>query len=244
MLGDAGKDTGMTVHKRVRHGKPRWVIEIPYRHRLSGKRIRFRKDADVQTSAAAHAEERRLIAEYEAHGFIRTTADKRKQAATEAKAIVTLTFKGAYDVYMETKGVTRLKLTTRTSYASSARISEKARFKPTTRANIINAARSVLRWCVASGHLRDMPRLPQVPKGGEAVVRPPTAEEVADVLKAAKPHVRLALALCADAGLRAGEVCGLEWQDVDLKDGRRSVRQTIYYGKKDTRSPVTRGRFR
>jgi mevalonate kinase len=65
VLGDAGKDTGMTVHKKVRRGKPRWVIDIPYRHRKSGKRVRFRKDADVQTSAAAHAEERRLIAEYE-----------------------------------------------------------------------------------------------------------------------------------------------------------------------------------
>jgi integrase len=54
------------------------------------------------------------------------------------------------------------------------------------------------------------------------------------VLKAATPHVRLALALCADAGLRAGEVCGLEWQDVDLKDGKLIVRQTVYYGKKDT----------
>jgi integrase len=259
VLGDAGKDTGMTVHKRVRHGKPRWVIEIPYRHRLSGKRVRFRKDADVQTSAAAHAEERRLIAEYEAHGFIRTTADKRKQAAMAAKATASLTFKDAYDVYMETKGVTRLKLTTRTSYAVSARAYllprwsttriedlgyveferldadlKKLDLKPTTRGNVINAARSVLRWCVASGHLRDMPRLPQVPKGGEAVVRPPTAEEVADVLQAAKPHVRLALALCADAGLRAGEVCGLEWQDVDLKDGKLIVRQTVYYGKKDT----------
>jgi len=72
----------MTVHKKVRRGKPRWVIDIPYRHRKSGKRVRFRKDADVQTSAAAHAEERRLIAEYEAHGFIRTPADKRSQVGS------------------------------------------------------------------------------------------------------------------------------------------------------------------
>ena len=86
VLGDAGKEAGMTVHKYARHGKPRWVIEIPYRHRLTRKRVRFRKDADVQTSAAAHAEERRLIAEYE-HGFIRTTPRRRRRphGATHAR---------------------------------------------------------------------------------------------------------------------------------------------------------------
>ena len=46
--------------------------------------------------------------------------------------------------------------------------------------------------------------------------------------------MRLALALCTDAGLRAGEVRGLEWQDVDLKAGSLTVRQTIYHGQKDT----------
>lgn len=225
----------------------------------SGKRVRFRKDADVQTSAAAHAEERRLIAEYEAHGFIRTPADKRSHAAAEGEPTKPLAFQKAYELFMETKGITRLKLTTRMGYGWSAKayllprwgkvpIAElgyveferldadlkKLDLKPTTRANVINAGRSVLRWCVASGHLRDMPRLPQLPKGGETVVQPPTADEVVVILTAAKQHVRLALALCADAGLRAGEVRGLEWRDVDLKERKLVVRRTVYYGKTDT----------
>ena len=106
----------MTVRKDVRRGKPRWVIEIPYRHRLTGKRVRFRKDADVQTSSAAHAEERRLIAEYEQYGFIRTAAEKREEATAIEVATKSRTFKEAYDLFMETKGITRLKLTTRMSY--------------------------------------------------------------------------------------------------------------------------------
>jgi integrase len=51
-----------------------------------------------------------------------------------------------------------------------------------------------------------MPRLPRIPKAGETIVHPPTGEEVSAVLRAAPPHIRLALALCCDAGLRAGEV--------------------------------------
>jgi integrase len=48
----------MTVHRYARRGRPRLLIDIPYRHRLTGKRVRFRKDADIQTAASAQAEER------------------------------------------------------------------------------------------------------------------------------------------------------------------------------------------
>jgi integrase len=248
----------MTVRKFTRRGKSRWIIEIPYRHRLTGKRIRFRKDADMQTSAAAHAEERRLIAEYEQFGFIRRVKDKQKEA-TSAPAGTLMTFKQAYEHFMETKAVTRLKFTTRRSYEAATKVYllprwenvkladlgytdferldadlKKAGLKPTSRANIMNAGRSVLRCCVESGLLRDMPRLPRLPKGGETIDHPPSAEDVGAILKAAPLHVRRALALCTDAGLRAGEVRGLEWQDVDLQARVLTVRQTIYHGQKDT----------
>jgi len=79
-----------------------------------------------------------------------------------------------------------------------------------------------------------MPRLPRLPKGGETVVHPPSAEDVGAILRGAATHVRIALVLCTDAGLRAGEVRGLEWQDVDLQARMLTVRQTIYHGHKDT----------
>jgi integrase len=249
----------MTVRKDVRRGKPRWVIEIPYRHRLTGARVRFRKDADVQTSAASHAEERRLIAEYEERGHIRTPQQKRDESAAATPAPCEVTFKQAYDQFMATKAITRLKLTTRMSYVDSARAYllprwgqrkleevgfvefeqldaelKKAGLKASTRAHILTAARSILRGSVDACLLADMPRLPKLPKTGEHVVHPPTAEDVSAILSAAPPHLRLALALCTDAGLRAGEVRGLEWQDVDLRARTLTVRQTIYHGQKDT----------
>lgn len=248
----------MTVRKFLRRGKPRWIVEIPYVHRVSGKRVRFRKDADVQQSAAAHAEERRLLVEFEQLGFIHTVTQKRSFASATL-ATKSLTFQEAYDVFMETKAITKLKFTTRRSYETLAKVYwlprwgqkriedlgfvdferldahlKDAGLKPTSRANIINAGRSVSRCSVDNQHLLAMPRLPRLPKGGEKVSRPPSAEQVDAVMRQAAPHVRIALALCADAGLRAGEVRGLEWQDIYLKDGTLTVRQTVYHGQKDT----------
>jgi integrase len=257
-LGNAGTESGMSVKKETRRGKSRWIIEIPYRHRLTGARVRFRKDADIQTSAAAHAEERRLITEYEQLGFIRTAKDKQDVTATTVVAS-DVTFEDAYEEFMATKAITRLKFTTRRSYETSAKTYllprwknikvrelgfvdferldadlKKTALKPTSRANIINAGRSVLRCCVDAGTLLEMPRLPRLPKGGEIVIHPPSADDIDAILDASLPHVRVALALCADAGLRAGEVRGLEWQDVDLVARTLTVRQTVYHGQKDT----------
>ncbi len=47
------------------------------------------------------------------------------------------------------------------------------------------------------------------------------------ILAVASPNARLAFALAAYAGLRAGEVRGLRWPDVDLKAGTLTIRRTI-----------------
>ena len=214
----------------------------------------------MQRAAAAHAEERRLIAEYQELGYIRTAREKREEAErTEVLVRQAPTLEEAYRIFSETKAITRLKATTKRSYDVSLatyllprwkkiRINElgyidferldaqlkKHGLKPSSRANVLNAGRSILRYCVDSKLLADFPRLPPNPKPGDTVVSPPRAEEVDAVLEVSPPHVRLALAIAADAGLRAGEVRGLEWQDIDLDDRTLTVRQTIYYGKKDT----------
>jgi hypothetical protein len=79
--GQVGKDADMTVRKKERGGKLRWVIEIPYQDRRTRKRIRFRRDAQVQTSQAAHAEDRRLIAQLEELGYIPTGPVQQEEAA-------------------------------------------------------------------------------------------------------------------------------------------------------------------
>ena len=50
------------------------------------------------------------------------------------------------------------------------------------------------------------------------------------MVAAADPHVRVAIGLAAYAGLRAGEVRGLRWLDVNLDSDIIMVRQTITHG--------------
>lgn len=249
----------MSVKKALRRGtKPRWVIDIPYKDRRTGKRVRFRKDADVQTSAAAHAEERRLLVEYAELGYIPTARDKRNAVAETPRS--SPTFEEAYRLFTETKAVTRLKRTTWRGYEMSLKAHLLPRWRDvrvdqlgwaafekldaelktsgirsnSTRARILTVARSVIRYCVDARLLTEFPRLPPLPKGGEKVVTPPRPEAIDAALAVASPTTRLALAIAADAGLRAGEIRGLEWQDANLVERTLTVRQTIYYGEKDT----------
>ncbi|WP_437656592.1 tyrosine-type recombinase/integrase [Sorangium sp. So ce1182] len=253
----------MTVRKKIRSGKPRWVIEIPYRDRRTGKRVRYRRDAQVQTSQAAHAEERRLIAQLEELGYIPTSpepqADAAVPAAPASPSPTGTTFRDAVELFRTTKAVVKLKRTTRRSYEVSfeaellprfgstpvaaidfVKVTKldaelvKARLEPSSRRNVQIALRSVLRCAVEAGLLTAMPRLPKLPKVGQKVVQPPSVEDVELVLSLAYPAAKIALTLAVDAGLRAGEIRGLRWMDVDLDAAQLIVRQTIYDGEVDT----------
>lgn len=249
----------MPVIKRKRRGKLRLVIEIPDTDRVTGKRVRFRQDATMPTVGAAHEEERRLLAELHREGFLLTARQKRAKAALSTPATQKLTFREAYDEFMSTKGITRLKLTTRRGYEVSlqtyllprrqkipvadvgfTQFAEldaslvKQGLKPTSRANVQCAARSVLRHCVDIGALLEMPRLPKLPKGGEAILRIPETGTIDEMLGKAKPYLRRVILLAVDAGLRAGEVRGVRWMDVDLARGTLCVRETVYFGQRDT----------
>jgi integrase len=57
-------------------------------------------------------------------------------------------------------------------------------------------------------------------------------EELDAVLAHASPHFALAIKLAAFTGLRPGEICGLQWRDLDLAKGELHVeRQMDQYGK-------------
>jgi integrase len=53
----------------------------------------------------------------------------------------------------------------------------------------------------------------------------PTPEQVRALLDAAQPPVRAILALAALTGLRASEIRGLRWDDLDLRAGEVTIRQ-------------------
>jgi integrase len=59
-----------------------------------------------------------------------------------------------------------------------------------------------------------------------------TAEQLAHILACAEQEPlmwRTFIALTADAGLRRGEACGLQWADVDFKTGTITVERNIQY---------------
>lgn len=253
----------MTVRKKERSGKLRWVIEIPYNDRRTRKRVRFRRDAQVQTSQAAHAEERRLIAQLAELGYIPTGHDQPDEADPPDVATCSTTkhctFQDAVVTFRATKAITKLKRTTRRSYDVSIDVELLPRFgvlpiteidfikvtkldaelvkaglEPSSRRNIQVALRSVLRCAQEAGLLETMPRLPKLPKVGDKIVQLPTPAEVDRVLEQAHPAARLAFAIAVDAGLRAGEIRGLRWMDVDIEARTLIVRRTIYRGEVDT----------
>ena len=57
-----------------------------------------------------------------------------------------------------------------------------------------------------------------------------TLEELQSILKEAREPYRTLYWLAAETGMRAGELCGLRWEDVHFESGVVSVRQSAYLG--------------
>ncbi len=124
----------MTVRKATRRGMPRLVIDIVFT-KPDGTQGRYRKDAQVQTVAAARAEERRLLSFIAQHGEpfepseaseppVAEKASKANGAKPSPAAVVEhpsppeKTFADVVAEYRATFMITDLKVTTRRGYES------------------------------------------------------------------------------------------------------------------------------
>jgi len=92
----------------------------------------------------------------------------------------------------------------------------------------LRALRLVLRRAVRRGLLPANPMNEVEWRGQPHIenVDPFTPEELRAILHAAPPAFATLVRLWAQAGMRAGEVCGLQWQDVDVEAGTALVRRT------------------
>ena len=98
----------MTVRTQTRRGTRYWIIDIRYTKR-DGKRGRFRHDAEVQTSTAARAEDRRRM------GLLATTGLPFDPVIVEPEATVAapaVTFAEAVADYLEKFAPSHLKPST------------------------------------------------------------------------------------------------------------------------------------
>lgn len=88
----------------------------------------------------------------------------------------------------------------------------------------------VLRDALAEHNLHDITRRLEPPVGDQARRRPPLAlsrEEVVELLGACIGRYASAVRFLARTGVRAGEMRGLRWMDVDLDVGVAHIRQAI-----------------
>lgn len=243
----------MTIRKEKRSGQLRWIIDIPYRT-ADGKRTRYRRDAQIQSRSGAEAEQRRLLVELERTG----TLAKVIEPPEEEKPPAT-TFADAVKHFRAIHMKTALKPSTRVNYQHHIDTLLLPRFgalpldtiggnalgkldaelvadglAPSTRAKVHTVLRSILSAAVREGMLPRMPGLPRLPKVGRKIPRPMRRDVLDAILNAACPSARLAFALAAFAGLRASEVRGLRWVDIDLDAGTLTVRRAITFGVETT----------
>ena len=242
----------MTVRKEERDGRSLWIIDIRYKT-VDGRKHRFRHDAQVQTRSGAEQQHRHLLVELARRGTLEETV----QQPTEAPS--SCTFEEVVRLYRATHAQTSLKPSTRKSYdaildrlllprlgqGQVATLGGTAivaldvelvsdKLSASTRRNVHIVFRSILHFALDSGLLEEMPKLPSLPRVGRKEPVKLRAADAQAILSTASHSARLACALAAFAGLRAGEVRGLRWTDIDLNQGTLAVRRTISRGEEST----------
>lgn len=238
----------MAVRTVTRRGKTRLVIDILYT-KQDGTRARYRKDAQVQTRSAALAEEKRLGTNIAKHGAVHEPKKEPEvrllfadavsiYLKTKAKALKARTVIG-YESILDGRLIPRFGSTPihEIGYAEAVELDAEligAGLTESTRRNVLITLRSVLVHMVRIKKLPAMPPLPKLPKPGKKILRTLTTDQVKALLSKASPQGRLAMALAAYAGLRAGEVRALRWQDVDMARGVIVVRKAICRGVEGT----------
>lgn len=236
------------IRKIQRRGETRLFIDISYK-KPDGTRARLRKDAQIQTMSAARAEERRILVTIGQYG---EPYEPRVDAPAQEEFF---TFEEAVTIFRTGRAITKLKPSTRATYEAVLTAKLLPRFGrmqldaitfevvqqldadlvvaglgASSRRNVVIVLRSVLGAAHEVGKLKEVPKLPKLPKIGRTILRVLRAEEVELILSVSNPAAKLAFALAAYAGLRAGEIRGLRWPDVDLKAGEIVVRRAVCKG--------------
>jgi integrase len=251
------------VRAAKRRGKRVLVIDISYRT-PDGSRGRYRRDAEVQTHAAAQAEERRRLAALATSGSPFALVDEtaaKIESARAASSTRGVTFGETVTDYLKSYAPTQLKASSRVSYGTilhlhllprlgnrplraidatavrelDAKLVEAGASRPLRR-QIQTVLRSVVRrFAVEAKLLPEPPNMPPLPKKSTKIPEVLSAEAAMKILAAARrPEHRLVMLLAFHAGLRGCEIRGLRGCDVDIDAKVLRVRQAVSYGIVDT----------
>jgi integrase len=106
---------------------------------------------------------------------------------------------------------------------------------PKSTRNAIATLRSIWNTAKAWGYVTHDPFNGLVLPARQAPeVRVFTEDEVIRILEAAEEPYRTFYWLVAETGMRAGELCGLTWGDIDIDNNIVRVRQSVWRGKRQT----------
>jgi integrase len=234
------------IRKVTRGGKPRWIIDFRYNDK-DGVRQRFRRDASVQSYAAALAEAARLMKRAAETGVVETQAPQQAEATASAPA--SPTYRTFVEGPFEALYMPRYRPATARRYRElhAQRVmaffgakplddigpSDYRAFAAALRTDGVQTkgpltlVRSVMRAAVETGALG---KLPEFPRGlvvaSRKVPDAPTAADV-DAMLEATGWLGTAIALAALAGMRMGEVRALEVRDVDFEQHRILLRRAL-----------------
>lgn len=240
----------MTIRKEVRNaGETRLVIDVRYRT-AAGRKHRYRRDAQVQTMAAAKAEERRLLVELAQHGELRREAEPttsppvhtmddilrhlRRVHLPTLKASTRRNYEQRLTLYVEPFFRDRALSELETAIPEFAAMLAADGLALSTRRGVLITLRTLVRRAVDVGMLESMPKFPKFPKVGRKGGAPLLLGEVERLLAVVPASTAAAFGLAAFAGLRGGEVRALRWTDVDLRSNRITVRRSVSYGVEST----------
>jgi integrase/recombinase XerD len=251
------------VRRTTRRGKRVLVIDFSYT-KPDGTEGRYRRDAAVQTAAAAQTEAaaRKLGATLFGNPEIMCGPNGVPLRPAEAEPVPEPTFRAVFERYLSEYAPSAMSPSTLDGYRSKLHTHvvprlgelplpeafEVARSREidvalvegaasiSTRRNVLLGLRSVARFAVEAKLLAVEPKYLPLPKRGKRVPSAPRAEDVAALIDAAScPEHRLVFLLAAHAGLRKGEIRALRCMDVELEHHRLVVRLSRY--RHDTRSP-------
>jgi integrase len=240
----------MAAYRDKRRSMRPWVLDISYVDRRTGRRTRYFRNAKLQTAEGARSEERMLLVTLTEKGFIPEPEDMAERAEEKKE----LTLKEAHELYEKTAKPT-LKPSTVIGYKKNLQAYLLPRFgnwlltdidraaliafdqelarnglSPATRNNIVMPLRTIVWNAIELGKHHGRPDFPKLSKVQSKVYEPPSVADVAALLAAADAHARVAFGLAAYAGLRASEVIGLRWANVNLETNLLFVREAMTHG--------------
>jgi hypothetical protein len=178
------------IRKVERRGETRLVVDITWKKK-DGTQGRYRRDAEVQTMAAARAEERRILANIAQYGDAYEPKPEAPKDESKPAPSTSIRFTEAVDSFRKGKAITNLKPSTRKGHEeiletrllprfgkrpissigfedASALDAEmvKEGLSVSRRRNVLIVLRSILGAACDAGKLPELPKLPRLPRSG------------------------------------------------------------------------------